>query len=605
MATQPSPHDLHLEGWSLIPVRSNKKPMLATWKSYQEQRATEEQLNEWISWKPAIWGAPTGPISDRFSCDFDGEKGRNTLERMELVPHRSTPNGGFHSDIELPEWRVLTLSGKTKQALGIAYPGLDIRGTGGYINVLGGTDTGQYQWLVEDRTPHSIDLLPEELLHLIGMPSTESEPQTISHLDERPDGNDMDGLTHLAQLALDQVEQGAGRNDTGFWLACQLRDNQFSRVDAELCMQEFVEMVPLTNTKGVPEPYTWTEARSSLNQAWSRAPRDPWPCSISSLSETAIKVNDRQLVDISDEAKRAIVDANDPPVLFRRGGALVRVSEDETGRTHAEPVTPDILRNRLAQVEDWYSGGLEDAKHPPKNAYPPMDVVRNLIAEEWSQLPVLTDIIEAPTLREDGTVLADNGYDEQSKLWLTIPSTLDFPGVPDQPTDFEVDAAVSLIWDMLSEFAFADAASAANAFGFILTSVLRSAIPGLIPMALIDAPIAGSGKTHLVNVAAMIATGRSAALSSAPNGNDEELRKRITASLLAGDAMIVFDNLSGVLKSPILAQAVTSSIWSDRLLGVSKNVKLDQRAVWVTTGNNVILGGDIPNGDRPPRSLYE
>ncbi len=113
-------------------------------------------------------------------------------------------------------------------------------------------------------------------------------------------------------------------------------------------------------------------------------------------------------------------------------------------------------------------------------------------------------------------------------------------------------------------------------------------------MAVIDAPVAGTGKTFLVSLASVIATGRPAPLSAAPNGNDEELRKRLTAALLTDEPLIVFDNVDRQLKSSVLAQAITSETWTDRILGVSKNVELTQHAVWAATGNNVEISGDLP-----------
>jgi len=113
-------------------------------------------------------------------------------------------------------------------------------------------------------------------------------------------------------------------------------------------------------------------------------------------------------------------------------------------------------------------------------------------------------------------------------------------------------------------------------------------------MAVIDAPTAGTGKTYLASLASVIACGRPAPLSAAPNGNDEELRKRLTAAFMTDEPMIVFDNVDRGLRSAILAQAITSETWNDRVLGASKNVDLTQHAVWVATGNNIEVGGDLP-----------
>jgi Bifunctional DNA primase/polymerase, N-terminal len=63
-----------------------------------------------------------------------------------------------------------------------------------------------------------------------------------------------------------------GRNDNGFWLACQLRDNGYTEWEAESIMRDYQAQHATGD-----HAYTWTEARASLQQAYRRAPRAPWP----------------------------------------------------------------------------------------------------------------------------------------------------------------------------------------------------------------------------------------------------------------------------------------------------------------------------------------
>jgi len=57
--------------------------------------------------------------------------------------------------------------------------------------------------------------------------------------------------------------------------------------------------------------------------------------------------------------------------------------------------------------------------------------------------------------------------------------------------------------------------------------------------------------------------------------------------------MIVFDNVSAALTSSVLAQALTATAWSDRILGASTMVSLEPKVSWAATGNNIQLGGDL------------
>jgi hypothetical protein len=78
------------------------------------------------------------------------------------------------------------------------------------------------------------------------------------------------------------------------------------------------------------------------------------------------------------------------------------------------------------------------------------------------------------------------------------------------------------------------------------------------------------------------------------SGNDEELRKRLFSSLLAGSSVIVIDNIAGEFDSPSLATLVTSETYSDRVLGKSRNATVPSSALVLLSGNNLLLKGDLP-----------
>jgi hypothetical protein len=76
--------------------------------------------------------------------------------------------------------------------------------------------------------------------------------------------------------------------------------------------------------------------------------------------------------------------------------------------------------------------------------------------------------------------------------------------------------------------------------------------------------------------------------------DDEETRKAITSTLMRNPSgLVLFDNLAGPIASPILAQALTSRVWQDRVLGSSRTVDVPVRCCWFANGNNVDIRGDI------------
>ena len=92
---------------------------------------------------------------------------------------------------------------------------------------------------------------------------------------------------------------------------------------------------------------------------------------------------------------------------------------------------------------------------------------------------------------------------------------------------------------------------------------------------------------------ALIATGRPSAMIAAPC-DDDGWRKAITSMLLAGRQVACIDNVEGKLFAPSLALALTGASWQDRILGASQMVTLPHQIVWLATGNNLMVGGDLP-----------
>src|SRR5205807_2481383 len=153
---------------------------------------------------------------------------------------------------------------------------------------------------------------------------------------------------------------------------------------------------------------------------------------------------------------------------------------------------------------------------------------------------------------------------------------------PAQPTRQEVEQALACIWEVLGEFPYVDRCDKANALALLLTPLLRPVLRH-VPLALIDAPSQGTGKSLLADVVALVATGRNAAVITEAS-SEEEWSKLIASLLLEGAALISIDNVELPLRSAKLAAALTSDEWRNRLLGRSKTVSVPQRATWLATG---------------------
>lgn len=273
MTQTPNPDAMLLRGWNVLPVRPDKHPAIPAWKQFQRQRVSVAQVKEWArKLRPKTWAVITGAISGVIVLDFDGDQGNETLRKLALSPHLRTGSGGHHVYIEHPGFRVATVSGENKRELAKLYPGLDIRGDGGYAIFSGVNEAGEYEWLRQPN-PDSFESLPAELQdflkqhgeHVCAKPGKQTIPRAKGRV----------SAVRLISDALQQA-QAAGRNNAGFWLATQLRDNGYREDEAKRILLGYSARVSRNDSKGQAATYTKAEAVASVRQAYSRPAREPW-----------------------------------------------------------------------------------------------------------------------------------------------------------------------------------------------------------------------------------------------------------------------------------------------------------------------------------------
>lgn len=138
------------------------------------------------------------------------------------------------------------------------------------------------------------------------------------------------------------------RNDTGFWLACQLRDLGLNAGEASEYMREYAK--GLEDSRA--EPYTEKEGMESLRQAYSREARDP-PKSQSNQESTE---NPR----VSDKVKRA-----GDNILKR--GRVIKLLVRQAQRNHIGDT--DVIKHFLASIASTNSAtssGIQPELNGPK-----------------------------------------------------------------------------------------------------------------------------------------------------------------------------------------------------------------------------------------------
>jgi len=299
--------------------------------------------------------------------------------------------------------------------------------------------------------------------------------------------------------------------------------------------------------------------------------------------------------DVVRQLIQAMLRCNkDAPQVFERGNLLARILAPEDRTPDIELVDQVQLRAHLVETCDF----VRIVRDTYEVVSPPLGVIAMVHRNYARRFPRLEGLVEVPVLRADGSILSEPGYDPATKLFYRPAPGLNIPPIPDEPSVDDVRLAVTLIDAALQDFPFDSDGSRATAWAAIVTPILRPAIAGPLPMVLIDAPMAGTGKGRLADVVSLVATGRRLPVMP-PTTSESDLKKEITALLRNGPPVALIDNLVERLTSANLAALLTSEEWQGRLLGHSKMLILPNRALWIATGNNLQLGGDLPR-----RSIY-
>ncbi|TXN38973.1 hypothetical protein FV232_00970 [Methylobacterium sp. WL30] len=309
-----------------------------------------------------------------------------------------------------------------------------------------------------------------------------------------------------------------------------------------------------------------------------------------------VQVMAAEMPRVVDEAEETLIEAGAP--VFTRAGALVRpVSEllpSTSGQlarvAHLRPLCKASLADILGQTmrfQRW-----DERRQSFVNMDVPPVVAETMLARQgqW-RLPPLAGIITTPTLRADGTLLSEPGYDPETRLFVMLDEGFTLGPLPERPTRADVEAALKLLLDLLSGFPFVGPVDRAVALSGIITSVLRPGLP-TAPAHGIRAHTAGTGKSLMVDLFSAIALGRPCPVI-AVGKTEEETEKRLGALLLNAVSVISIDNVNGELGGDLLCQMTERPLVRVRKLGTSEAPEIECRSMVFATGNNLVLVGDM------------
>jgi hypothetical protein len=294
-------------------------------------------------------------------------------------------------------------------------------------------------------------------------------------------------------------------------------------------------------------------------------------------------------VDSTDAVLQILRDRSE---LFDFGTSAISYVAD--GK--ATPVNRDWLVDHAGRVAEFYSvnterdddGSVVSTREVPEDA--PAYIANAIIAKNGGRnFRKLTAVTTAPTLRPDGSVLDEPGHDATTGLMYVTSEAYPLP-VPSAPTVVQALDALAKLWHPVRLFPFADEVTVGVTLAAMLSACLRPALP-TCPAFGFDAPAAGTGKTLLAKCIGALATGGDVAVLP-PTNQEDECRKRLFAALRGGFKVLLWDNVREPLGNSVIDSFLTSSLFADRVLGLSENVELPNRSLFLVSGNNLVLTGD-------------
>jgi hypothetical protein len=598
--TAPSELDAALDyarrGTPVFPTNPlDKKPL--TPNGFKDATTNETQIREWWQkWPNAMVAAPTGSASGMWVTDLDLDPAKNidgmaTLAQL-IAQHGElpktlmtiTPRGGRHL---IFTWDS---NAEIRNSAGKIGPGVDVRGRGGYVCLPPSRNAngGLYRW-----DPDGADeavAAPDWLIELArGKAKTRDQAWARAALDRECEavaaakrGTRNDTL-NTAAFDLFQIIAGGSLDEQ------EVRDRLFEAARAcGLVADDGAASVQATI--------------NSAAQAGRAQPRTrPQPRSQPAGPRPVIQILAGQLPCIILETENALLASNLP--IFSRAGSLVEpVAETmlaagghKTTVARLRAFCPDSLLGPVAEAAAFER--YDRKRKTWTETDPPLQIVRMLlVAERKWRFPRVSGVITTPTLRPDGSLLADPGYDPETELYL-LPG-FQLPPMPERPSKQEARAALKVLTDLLSEFSFKATKgehekklNRSIALSGLFTALVRGSLP-TAPAHLICADTPGTGKSYLVDLIAMIATGRLCPVITALKSIDET-EKRIGSVLLSGMSIISLDNCTHDLSGELLCQVAERPVIKIRILGRSEMPECECHTAIFATGNNIALRGDM------------
>ena len=623
--------ELAAAGLPVFPCAANKRPCIPKDEGgdgFKDATTDPDVIRRLFSHAGArLIGVPTGQRSGFDVLDLDyrhGAKAWEDAEQHRLPETRThqTQSGGRHLLFQRREG--------LRNSAGKIAPGVDVRAEGGYIvappsagyRIISDAEVAPWpEWLVElarkrDPAPTRPVTKPTEPISSRRL-NAYIEKQ-LTHVRGASDGQKRDTLRRSARAIGGVVEQAGLSDDSAIALllnalpATVLNWN-LARDTAAWAIGEGRKVPiiledrlhskrPRRGGSDLPpdldEAY-WAavevDAGAAPKPNRRRAKSNPDP-DAAPADAPQIQVRVGELHVAATEAEDAILQSGLP--VYQRSKWLVRpISREVPASRGRTTIAAGLGEIELHGLVDILSGCAQFQKYDARakdlvRINPPSSVVQIMLSRygAW-RAPHVAGVITTPSLRPDGSVLSEPGYDAATRLYHVPDPELTIAPEVLRPTRKAAETAITLLEALLIEFPFTTPVARSVALSAILTPVVGGAL-SVKPLHVFRANTAGSGKSYLVDIVSTISTGRPCpVISVAPD--EAETEKRLTGLLLGGYPLVSLDNVNGELGGDLLCQAVERPFIRLRRLGASDIIEIESCVTILATGNNARVRGDM------------
>ena len=247
----------------------------------------------------------------------------------------------------------------------------------------------------------------------------------------------------------------------------------------------------------------------------------------------------------------------------------------------------------FTRIADWMV--YNNDKVPQSLSKIPDHVLNSVpeLPERLDLFPKITQLINFPILKEDGSLITASGYDEETQLYILEDQDIKIGKTPE-----DLEKAITTLQEPFKHFQFATEEDRASAWAFFWTLLFRYRINGNVPYFAFKAPQWGVGKSLLLKSFYQVLEGDDPVAMQWPHDNfnkDEAIKRDVSGTIMGGSSFGYFDNVRDgtEIRSEFLALYATAKTFANRALYETIPRVLETNMIIAFTGNNITFGADL------------